>query len=393
MNDIKVILDLWNWYTRGIVVAKEDGKNILLAKEQVKTKWMRKGKILDIDEFIFSISSILDSFVKKLGENFMDEVYVSISHPHMQIRRVADQKRILTQAIQSDDIQHLSNVVQESWAQPNYEIIKIIPVQWIVDDELKLKDPLGMEGRKLELIADVFMIPKNFYNTLLECFEKLQVWVADISLNILWSSEVTLDVDAKDLWTLLIDIGAHQTSYVVYEEGYPLLYGVLPIGWEEVTKDISICLQMDINEAEKIKREMWSVSLSPQHKEESQIDTTLLIDVITARYEQIFNKINDELITSGKDGKLPGGVVLLGWWSMIADLDVLSKDVFKLASFYWQDKYLHLGQLANDLQFLNLVGAYQWFEKYGETSTGWFKMSFDFGGIFKKITKLFKDMF
>jgi hypothetical protein len=42
-----------------------------------------------------------------------------------------------------------------------------------------------MEARKLELNADVFMIPKNFYNNLFEACEQLDIPVADIIPNIL----------------------------------------------------------------------------------------------------------------------------------------------------------------------------------------------------------------
>ncbi len=40
----------------------------------------------------------------------------------------------------------------------------------------------------------------------------------------------------------------------VYEEGTPLSYFVLPVGGEDVTRDISLGLQVDIKEAEEIKK-------------------------------------------------------------------------------------------------------------------------------------------
>jgi len=100
----------------------------------------------------------------------------------------------------------LSDVVAETTVKPNYEVVKIIPVQWIIDEQTKTKDPLGMEARKLELIADVFMIPKNFYTNLLDALERLDLHVADMIPNILGSTEVCMDFDLKDLGALLIDI-------------------------------------------------------------------------------------------------------------------------------------------------------------------------------------------
>ena len=143
---------------------------------------------------------------------------VGVSHPDSVIKRVAEQKRILSSEISHDDIGHLSDVVADSSHRPNYEVIKIIPVVWLIDEETKTKDPLGMEARKLEIIADVFMIPKTYYNNLLDVFSRLDLHVKDIVPNILGLAETSLDFDLKDLGSVLIDIGANQTSYVVYEE-------------------------------------------------------------------------------------------------------------------------------------------------------------------------------
>jgi cell division protein FtsA len=101
----------------------------------------------------------------------------------------------------------------------------------------------------------------------------------------------------------LIDIGNNQTSFVVYEEMQPLAYGVIPLGGENVTKDISLGLQVDIKEAEKIKREKGIILFNDteQIPMDEQIDTQLLSDIIAARYEDIFEKIKQVLIDIERD--------------------------------------------------------------------------------------------
>jgi cell division protein FtsA len=151
-----------------------------------------------------------------------------------------EQKRIMTDKITHDDINHLSKIVSDISGQQNYEIIKIIPVHWVIDERRKEKDPLGLTGTKLELVADVFMIPKTFYNNLVEMFDKANLRVVDIIPTILGLSEVALDFDLKDLGCTLIDVGANQTTMAVFEEGIPVSYYVLPVGGEDVTRDISL---------------------------------------------------------------------------------------------------------------------------------------------------------
>ncbi|MEY3197559.1 MAG: Cell division protein FtsA, partial [Candidatus Parcubacteria bacterium] len=47
MQDIKVILDIGNGWIKGAVFGLEDGVPSLIAKDIIKTKGMRKGKVLD----------------------------------------------------------------------------------------------------------------------------------------------------------------------------------------------------------------------------------------------------------------------------------------------------------------------------------------------------------
>lgn len=108
--------------------------------------------------------------------------------------------------IDAEDISHLSKVVAETSDKENYETIKIIPVQRIIDEQKKEKDPTGLQGKKLELVADIFLLPKNFYNQIIEIFEKVGLSIADIVPNIISASEVALDYDHKDLGCILVDI-------------------------------------------------------------------------------------------------------------------------------------------------------------------------------------------
>ncbi|PJA48029.1 MAG: cell division protein FtsA [candidate division SR1 bacterium CG_4_9_14_3_um_filter_40_9] len=391
MKNIKAVFDIGNDSIKGVVFGEDDGKNIILVKQMEPTQGLRKGKILDSENFVNTINKVAEGFIKKLGGDFIDEVFVSISHPEALVQRVVEQKRIMSDEIGEDDVEHLSRVISDISIKSNFETIKIVPVYRIIDEIKKEKDPIGMKGKKLELVADVFMLPKNLYNSIIESFERIGLKVTDIIPNIIASTEIAIDYDHRDLGTVLIDIGKNQSSYVIYEDGYPLGYGTIPIGGEDVTKDISIGMQIDIKEAEDLKRSYGTALLSKDNMpENSPVDMLFLSDIINARYEEIFNKVNNHLKQLEKDGKLPGGVLLLGGGAKVPNVDLLAKDVFKLATFYGKDTILDLGDLSSNIQFTNVLGAYVRSNKYTEGRKGNFKLNFDVVG---SIGKFFKDLF
>lgn len=116
---------------------------------------------------------------------------------------------------------------------------------------------------------------------------------------------MALDFDMKDLGVALIDIGANHTSFVVYEEGNPLSYGTLPVGGEDVTRDISLGMQVDIKEAEEMKKTNGILLAQDNNLQETQIDVGFLSEIIGARYEQIFELINQKFGEIQREGRLP----------------------------------------------------------------------------------------
>ena len=67
MNNLRTVLDIGNGYVKGVVFGTEENQEVVvLAKEMVKTRGMRKGKILDVEDFAVCINELLQSFAKKL---------------------------------------------------------------------------------------------------------------------------------------------------------------------------------------------------------------------------------------------------------------------------------------------------------------------------------------
>ena len=391
MKDIKTIFDIGNDSIKAVVFWDDEWKTTLLAKHIEPTKWLRKWKILDAEEFTRSLNNIVENFIKKLWWDFLDEVFVGISHPDGLVKRLSEHKRIMTDEITENDVEHLSKVISDMAVENNMETIKIVPVHRVIDKTRIEKDPISLRWKDLELIADAFMVPKNFYNWIIEAFNNIWLQISDIIPNILSASELLLDYDRRDLWTLLVDIGKNQTSYTVFEDWYPVCYGTLSIWWENVTKDISIWMQMDIKEAEDIKKTHWTAIVDKNNLENMPVDIHFLTDIISSRYEQIFERINSHLQALDKDGRLPGWVILIWWGSKLPNLDLLSKEIFKLATFTGKDTTLNLWDISSNIQFTNVLWTFVWSNKYQDRLRTPIKI--DPGKILWNIKDFFKDLF
>jgi len=396
MNNLVCSLDLGNGYIKWVLFLKDyNGKKVIVARELVKSKWIKKWRVLDTSSLINNISDVLEHLSVKVDSS-IDEVIVWLSHPYMKIKQLSTHKRLINLEITEKEINNLLEAISQEADELNYEILKVIPIKWIVDDTHITKNPIGMEWRKLELVANVFMIPATTYKDLEKIFDELEIDVIDIIPNILWWEEWSLDAEVKDLWCILIDIGTNQTSYVIYEEWVNLGYGIIPVWGEEITKDISIWLKIDFIQAEQIKKEKWEIILNKSDTdsiEDSEIDKLFLSEIIEARlaediYKPIYHKMKELWVA----GKLPGGVLLIWWWSKIRNIEEFTRDYFGLACKHGKITNDEFKDLWSNFQFVNVIWNYIWEDKYWNDQ-GWFKFSFDFGWNFAKLMELIKKIF
>lgn len=97
--------------------------------------------------------------------------------------------------------------------------------------------------------------------------------------------------------------------------------------------------------------------------ENIRLDYKFLHEIISARYEQVFEKINKALKKIGRDGKLAGGVHLTGQGSLRVETVSYAKDIFKLATFSAQHNE-KFRELKESKEYQNALSLYIRSNKY-----------------------------
>lgn len=394
MNWLICSLDIWNGYIKWVLFLEDyDNKKNIIAKDMIKSEWLKKWKILDSNNIIKSISQIIENLSKKVNAD-IDQVLVWISHPDMKIKQVTTHKNLINIEITEKDVSSLLESVSDNVDELNYEILKIIPSRWLVDSEHSTKNPIWMQWRKLEISANVFMIPASTYKDLEKIFDELELDVIDFLPNILWAEEWCLSAETKDLWCVMIDIWSNQTSFVIYEEWINLWYWIIPIWWEEITKDVSIWLKIDYTQAEQIKKEQGAIMISQNNErdKDSQIDRLFLSEIIEARLtEDIYKPIVEYMEEIWVYWKLPWWVILTWWTAKINNIEEFTRDYFSLSCKLWAIENESFKELWSNPLFVNAIWNYIWESKYWEESW-WFSMVFNMWFL-KWIKDFFKKIF
>ena len=185
-----------------------------------------------------------------------------------------------------------------------------------------------------------------------------------------------------------INIGASTTSLAVFEEGELLHAAVIPIGSEHITSDVAIGLRCPINLAERIKLEFGSanpekyskkdeVDVSELAKDENMSDEKMVVskkyvaEIIEARVEEIFERIDTELKKIDRSGMLPAGVFLIGGGAKLGDIVEAAKNKLRLPACLGSNHNISLSiDKVNDINYLTALGLAAWGSQLSEGKKG-----------------------
>jgi cell division protein FtsA len=304
---------------------------------------VRKGVIVNIEETLGAVNESLEKAERTAGIT-IDQAIVSIGGNHItsQYSKGVIAVGRADGEVTSDDIERVIGAAQAISIPPNREIIHIIPKSYSLDDQKEIKDPLGMNGVRLEVDALIIEGSTPYIKNLSKCFEGAKIDVDSFVLSPLASSKATLTKRQKELGVVLIDIGGGTTSVAVFEEDDLIASVIIPVGGNHITNDIAIGLRTSIDVAEKVKIEFGSAIPREIGKKEdidlSQIDSSEegivsrhhVAEIVEARLEEIFNLVNKELKAIGKDKLLPAGAVLTGGTAKLPGAVDLAKETLGL---------------------------------------------------------------
>lgn len=330
---------------------------------------LRKGEVVDIEETVSSITAAVDE-AERISGVPIDRATINIDGAHVESLNSTGLIAVgrADQEISVDDVRRAEEAASAVQLPSNREVIQIFPRSFIVDGQTNIKDPVGMNGVRLEVETHIVTgaVPaiKNLHRSIYQAGVDIEGQV----LVPLAAARAVLSKKQMELGVAVVDIGGGTTGIAIYEEGEILSSSVLPIGAGHITNDIAIGLRTDIDVAEKIKLKYLknlAGKVSPSEKlkieelggDDGIISKRDLFDIVHARLEEIFQMVGEELTKVGKAGMLPGGVVLTGGGANLPGIDEVAKVLLKLPATIGKPSGLHgLTDKIDDPAFAAPVG-------------------------------------
>ncbi|MDX1535680.1 MAG: cell division protein FtsA [Candidatus Spechtbacterales bacterium] len=310
---------------------------------RVRSGGIRKGVIIDAEEAGKRIGRSINEAERSAGVSIQG-AYVSVGGDHvvsMPSRGVVAVSRA-DGHISGEDVERVITAASTVALPKNREILHNIAKEFIIDGEGGLRDVVGMNGLRLEANTIIIGGSSSHIKNMEQGVVDNDVDVDGLILGPIAASKAVLSKRQKELGVLCLDIGGGTTSMAVFEEGKLIYTNVLPLGGDNITNDLAIGLRVDVDVAERVKRE-YGMALESEVQRRDTIDLSQfdpnekesvsrkdVVEIMQARLNEIFDVVNDELKEIGKEAFLPGGVVLVGGTAKVPHIVDLCREKLRL---------------------------------------------------------------
>jgi len=340
---------------------------------EVPALGMNKGSVVSIEDTVSSISACLEKAERMIGLP-IENVWVGIGGVHINSQ---ESNGVIAIArtngeIQENDVSRVIEAARAVAAPVNYEVLHVIPKSFSIDNQTGVKDPIGMSGIRLEVTTQVIRGLSSQIKNLTKSIYRTGLDINDLVLSVLAASEAVLSVRQKELGVALVDIGAATTKLIVFEEGDVVHVAILPLGADHITADLAIGLQTSLDVAERIKLDIGSALVKEFNKEEEinlkdyggedqTFSKKYIAEIIEARVEEIFQKVDQELQRINRSGLLPAGVVLIGGGSKLPGMVEVGKKKTMLPVSIGSNKRFNTAvDKVHDISFSTALGLVMW---------------------------------
>lgn len=366
-NELYVSLDIGTSNTKVIVGEMTDDSLNIIGVGNVPSEGLKKGSIVDIDETVHSIRKAFDQAERMVGFPLKKAIVgVNGNYIHIQDTNGVVAVSSENKEIHVEDVRRVMEAAQVVSVPHEQLIVDVIPKQFIVDGRDEITDPKKMLGVRLEVEGTLITGSKTILHNLLRCVERAGVEITDICLQPLAAGSAALSKDEKNLGVAMIDIGGGSTTVAVFEQGHLKETAVIPLGGENITKDVSIGLRTSTEEAERVKKqfghafydeasedEVFEVTVIGTNQKQSFTQQEIA-NIIEARVEEILEIAATEIEHMGITD-LPGGFVLTGGQAAMPGVLSLAQEVLRHNVRVASPNYIGV----RDPQYMTGVGLIQ----------------------------------
>jgi cell division protein FtsA len=372
MRKIFTAIDVGTTKICTIVATIDSGGGIqVLGVGLVPSHGLHKGMVVNVDEARDSIADSVKRAEQASGVR-IESANIGVTGRHIHstnnhgVVAIPRNDRL----VRHDDLMRVLTSSQQIDVPDDRKIIHAIPRHFALDNQERVKNPVGMHGFRLDVETHIITAAVASVQNLVKCIRSIGIEISDLILEPLASGESVLTPEEKEMGVILADIGGGTTDIAVFKDGSIYHTSIVPVAGYQFTSDLSIGLGLPFDIAEAMKQKYGNVSPEIITKAD---DSTLnienghsvsyreLCNIIKDRMEELLRLILLEMPDTNYNSLAPGGLVLTGGGAKLAGLQTLARQVIRIPTRIGQPMGVYgITDILHDPRHATGVGLLLW---------------------------------
>jgi cell division protein FtsA len=231
-----------------------DGTLDIIGEGTVPSQGLKRGVVTNLERTSEAIRQSLHQAERVAGVK-VERVWVGVAGSH--VRSVTSHGLAAIRRGHSITQADVERAIEQAKAYPfegDYELIHALPLEYRVDGQEGIRDPIGMAGVRLEVDVHLVAGARGPLTNLRKAVEDAGVELASLVLQSYSSGLAVLSPEEHSMTVMLIDIGGGTTDVAIFKGGRLAHSAVIPLGGDHVSHDIAQLLKIPFEEAERVKK-------------------------------------------------------------------------------------------------------------------------------------------
>ena len=309
------IIELGNIKIKCLIFKINNNKTEILSTSTTPSEGIHNDVVMNLTKASNAIRACISGAEKK-AKISLQKINVVFEQPDFLCTKFSKHKKIDGSKIHKDDIDFLLKEAKKQLIlnDKKQSIIHIFNYNYIVDGKTYVEEPIGVYADSLTHEVTFITIPKNNLKNINQIFIDCDIEIARLISRTFTLRVKLLNYEELTFGSAVIDLGFEKISFGLFKN-LALVHSVtFPIGINHITKDISKVCSLNIDEAENIRN---NIDFSFQDNKKffdkkdylkdiyfinsnfRKISKNLILNVIKARLDEIFDKLKKQLIVPG----------------------------------------------------------------------------------------------
>lgn len=307
MRKIYTSIDIGTDEVKAITVEEFNDKINVLATAETPTKGVKKGLIVDANQITSSIKKVIKTLESKLGTK-IEQVLAIVPSNNIDINITMGEVKVNTEnnIINGETIFSCIEQSLRENIHKDMEVVSIMPIEYKINNEKKVKNPLGLVGERLSSKQVVVSVPKKNVYSVVGILENLGIEVIDITISSIADYYCIKDDEYDKEIMSIVNIGKEKSVISVFNKGILIKEKIISQGGKDIDEAISFNFKTEEEKSKELKEKYGVANRKYSDNDENYevvnrlgqkatINQYILSEIIEFKLLEILKNIKNEI--------------------------------------------------------------------------------------------------